>query len=127
MGLHDQAALDARSFLEDVTGGFGQDVTVTDPFGFRLALKGFVNRVGQQIDPDTGVMVSGDITTVALPVAALVAGGRGIPKGVSDTSSTPWVVSFADLQGVVSKFKVRETNQDRTLGVVVCILEQWIG
>lgn len=125
MGLLDTAAADAAAFLRDVDGGFGQAITVWDTFGVKLELRGFANRVGQQIDPGTGAMVSGDIVTVTLPIADLEAAKRGLPVGVSDGDGRPWRVAFADRGGVVTKFKVRETSPDKTLGLLVCFLEQW--
>jgi hypothetical protein len=125
VGLLAQAAVDARAFLQDVDGGFAQPITVWDPFGNKLELKGFANRIGQQIDPQTGVMVSADIVTVALPIASFPSGKE--PVGVSDPASRPWVVAFTDVAGHSEKFKVRETIPDRTLGVIVCVLEQWSG
>jgi hypothetical protein len=125
VGLLAQAAADVRAFLQDVDGGFAQAITVWDPSSNKLELKGFANRISQQIDAQTGEMVSADIVTVALPVASFAAGK--LPVGVSDTGSRPWLVAFTDVAGHYEKFKVRETIPDLTLGVIVCVLEQWKG
>jgi hypothetical protein len=127
VGLLDEAAAFTREILEDVDGGFGQVVTVTDPFGKELDAKGFSKSISQVIDPQTGMMVSGKYVSVTLPIGVFVDAGWGLPRGTNSPDEVPWVVSFADVAGVVSRFKVRETMPDRTLGTIVCVLEDWDG
>ena len=93
--------------------------------GAGAPLVGLSNDISQVIDPDTGQIVSGRLATVVLRTSSLIAAGLGQPVGVSDASSKPWVVGFDDINGTSYKFKVKESNPDRALGLVVCVLEAY--
>ena len=123
-GLREQAEADNKAILGDVIG-FGYPVTVKDPGGTVGNLHGFTNDIGQVIDPDTGQIVSGRIATVALNISALADAGLGLPVGISDESIKPWVVTFNDINGNSFTFKVVETQPDRAIGQVVCILDTY--
>lgn len=125
MGLRTQAAADLATILEDDTSGFGWSITVTDPNGTSAALKGFSTDIAASIDPDTGTLVLGRSASVALRLAALTAAGLGLPKGVPDETSKPWVVVFDDINGTSHTFKVREGHPDYALGIVVCHLDEY--
>jgi hypothetical protein len=128
MGLREQAAADARAILEDAAAGFGWPITVRDPEQRTAELVGFSNDIHQTIDPQTGMVVSGRLASVALSVAALTeAGFTTLPKSVAETSRFPWVVRFNDLSGRRHTFKVREANPDRGLGIITCTLEAYSG
>lgn len=125
MGLREIAEQDLAVTLEDSVHGFGWDITVTDPAGTSLALTGASNDIAQVIDPDTGQAVSGRSASVALRIATLVAGGLGLPQGIADEAARPWLVTFDDINGNAHTFKVSQSNPDRALGVVSCLLEAW--
>jgi hypothetical protein len=122
MGLRAQAALDVQAILEDTTE-FGQTVTLTNPSEQSADLTGYTNDVGVSLDPSTGAAVSARRMSVALPIKALSDAGLGLPIAVSDPDAKPWRVTFEDLAGNSQTFKVTETQPDRTLGIVVCLLE----
>lgn len=122
MGLRELAAVHARSILGDEYG-FTWPISVTDPEGKTAALKGFSNDVHRGIDPQTGLPISDRIASIAVSMAALVAAGLELPKGVSHESEKPWIVSFDDINGHSHTFKVREAEPDRGLGIVTCRLE----
>lgn len=123
MGLRAIAEIDLGKVLEDDTTGFGYPITVTDPAGTSVALKGFSNDIGQVIDPDTGQPVSGRAASVAIRIGLLTGAGLGIPSGVVNTVGKPWVIVFDDINGNSFTFKVSESIPDRSIGVVVCMLE----
>lgn len=125
MGLRQQAAADLQAILEDAAGGFGWPVTVTDPSGLTAALTGLTTDVGYFIDPDTGQAVIGRKASVALRISALTTAGMGMPRGIADETAKPWVIAFADINGTVFTWKVTQAFPDRTLGVVVLILESY--
>jgi hypothetical protein len=125
VSLRAQAAADLGAILGDAAGGFGWPITVTDPSGTARTLTGFSSDIGQVIDPQTGVAVAGRTASVALALAALTAAGLGMPRGIADPASKPWVVSFNDIGGTSHTFKVLEAMPDRALGVVVCTLESY--
>lgn len=123
MGLRDVAERDLGRILENSTTGFGWPITVTGPSGLSKPLTGFSDDISQVIDPDTGEAVSGRLASVALRISSLVAAGLGLPVGIADSASKPWVIEFNDINGNPYKFKVAQSNPDRALGMVVCLLE----
>lgn len=125
MGLRELAEQDLGAILEDDATGFGWPVTLTDPAGTVLSLVGFSDDISLAIDPDTGQLVSGRLASVALRTSTLYAAGLSLPRGVQDTTGRPWVVTFDDINGQPYTFMVRTSSPDRTLGLVVCILENY--
>ena len=125
MSLRQQAAADLQALLEDTAAGFGWPITVTSPDSLSLSLSGFSTDIGQTIDPETGMAVSGRRASVALPLQPLVDASLGIPRAIADGGSKPWVVRFEDILGVRHTYKVCESMPDRALGIVTCLLESY--
>lgn len=124
MGLREIAEQDLGFILEGDENGFRWPITVTDPDGnVSSGLYGFSDDISQVIDPDTGQAVSGRLASVSLRISSLALQGLGIPVAIADSSRKPWLVAFDDINGNAFTFKVQESNPDRTLGNVVCILE----
>lgn len=121
MGLRQLAALDAKRILEDSTSGFGWPFVLTSPAGVSTALTGFTSDVSVTIDPDTGQAVAGRKASVAVSLASLPA----MPAAVADELMKPWLVTFADIQGVTATWKVTEVLPDRAVGIVVLLLESY--
>ena len=126
MGLRTDAAEDMREIHED-KDDFGWEITITDPAGTSAPLVGLSNDIAQAIDPDTGILVSGRSASVSLPIQAILDAGLEMPEGTSDPKARPWVVSFDDIVGVEHTFKVSQTNPDRGIGNIVCLLETYNG
>lgn len=127
MSLRTLAEQDMGVILEGDAYGFRWPVTVTDPDGNTDdTLYGFSDDISQTIDPDTGELVSGRLASVALRVSTLNAAGfAGLPRAVADSSRKPWTVTFNDINGTSHTFKVRQSNPDRALGMLTCILEAY--
>ncbi len=125
MNLALQAAADLIAIVGDSAAGFGWPITVTDPNQLTATLTGFRTDISQEINPETGQLVSGRTASVALPIASLALAGLGVPRGIADKTSRPWLITFSDLAGVPHTFKVSEARPDETLGLVVCMLEAW--
>lgn len=123
VGLRAQAEIDLGLILEDETTGFGWPVSVTDPSGTVGLLTGFSTDISLMIDPETGQAVSGRTASVTIRIALLASKGLDIPRGISDSSSKPWLVQFEDINGKSYTFKVKESIPDRAIGSVSCILE----
>jgi len=125
MGLRTIAEQDLGVILEDSDTGFGWPITVTDPSGNSGTgpLTGFSDDIAQIIDPDTGQAVSGRLASVAIRIALLNEIGLGLPRGIADSGSKPWIVEFDDINGNPYKFKVSQSNPDRAIGLVTCLLE----
>lgn len=123
MSIRQLAESDLGLILEDGATGFGWPITVTDPSGTVRPLTGFSDDIAQIIDPDTGQAVSGRLASVALRISSLTLAGLGLPKGVADAGSKPWLIEFDDINGNPYKFKVSQSNPDRALGLVTLLLE----
>jgi len=123
VGLRQLAEADLVNILEDDTFGFGYSIQVTDPSGTIGLFTGFSNDISQIIDPETGQVVSGRAATVVLRISSLECEGLSLPQGIADAASKPWIVEFKDINCNDFKFKVAQSNPDRALGIVVCILE----
>ena len=121
MGLREIAESDLNTILTDGVYGFGWPLTITDPNGNIASIVGYSNDIGQLIDPDTGETISGRLATVAISIQSLTTAGLSIPKDVTDESLKPWLVSFTDVPGNTYQFKIKKSDPDRTIGVVICL------
>jgi hypothetical protein len=125
MNLRQLAESDLAITLEDSVSGFGWDITVTDPTFKTADITGQSDDIAQLVDPDTGAAVSGRLASIGLRISTLDAKGLGLPKGISDPKKKPWVIKFNDINGKPYTFKVIQSNPDRALGVVTCLLEAY--
>lgn len=125
MNLRLLAEQDLGLIIEDGVGGFGRAITITDPAGTAGAFTGLSDDIAQVIDPDTGTAVSGRLASVAIRIASLYAQGFALPEGIADSAQKPWIVEFEDINGLPYKFKVAQSNPDRSLGVVTLVLEAY--
>lgn len=126
MGLREHASELLQQILNDEDCAMGWPIVLIDPAGFQSVapLIGRTQDIAQVIDPDTGVLVSGRLVTVAIYMQDIIdAGYPSLPRAIADTSQKPWVVRFDDQAGASYQFKVVESNPDRTLGDIVLHLE----
>jgi hypothetical protein len=123
MGLRELAERDLGGILEDAATGFGWPITLTDPAGNTASLVGFSNDIAQTIDPGTGEVISGRMASMSLRLSSLYAAGLAIPTATPERNSKPWLVQFDDINGVPYSFTIKNSNPDRALGVVACVLE----
>lgn len=121
MGLREQAALDARAILEDASSGFGWAFTLTSPAGVTTGHVGFTSDVAMNIDPETGIAVTGRKASVAVALGSLTV----LPEAVSERERKPWRVTFASPNGSIGTWKVVEVLPDRAVGIVVLLLESY--
>ena len=125
MSLRNVAEADLAIILEDDMCGFAWPINITDPLGQSADLKGQSGDISQTIDPETGVLISGQLAHVTLRITTLEGLGFEIPRGVAAESVKPWVIRFDDIAGAPRVYKVQESNPDFTLGIVVCLLERY--
>lgn len=125
MGLREQAERDLGFILEDDKRGFGWPITLIAPNDVQARLIGFSDDISQIIDPDTGQIVSGRVASVSLRTSTILCAmpTSGFPRAIADETKKPWRVKFDDLCGQEYLFKVMASDPDRTLGLVVCMLE----
>jgi hypothetical protein len=88
-----------------------------------VGLTSLTQDISQQIDPETGQLISGRVASIAVRLSSLL--GIGIPVAIADKNKRPWVVEFADVLGNMYTFRVSSSNPDRTIGVVSCLLEKY--
>lgn len=125
MGLRERATNDAQVILNDRLRGFGWDIEITSPELVTKPLVGFSTDISQVIDPTTGQVVSGREASIAIHIQDLEGAGFRIPEGVARETDKPWVVKFDDIMGKEHTFKVSESNPDRAIGIVTCLLEAY--
>ena len=121
MGLRSIASEDMKTILSDVDG-FSWAIKVISPDSVELETLGFSNDISQSIDPDTGMLVSGRVASIALPISDFDNAGLKLPRNISNETSLPWVVKFDDINGNQGTFKVIQSNPDRGLGLITCML-----
>ena len=124
MGLLETAAADLVSILSDQDGGFAVAIRVVDPAGNAATINGLAADIGISIDPDTGTSIAQRKPSVALPISKLREEFDELPRGIGDTKSRPWTVSFTLPTGGEQTFKVTTTLPD-ALGCLVCFLEHY--
>jgi hypothetical protein len=123
VNLRDLAAADHRLIVEDVTGGFGRELTFINPDGVEAVVNGLWNDIAQNVDLQTGALIAGRVAFVHVTMGALRAAGLSLPFGELDTKKKPWVVRYTDLGGRARQFAISEARPDRSLEVVDCYLE----
>lgn len=102
------------------------DISVKDPADKEESLTGLSTDIAQIIDPDTGMVVSGRMASVALRISTLVSlGFTSLPVGIAESAQKPWVITFDDINGNPYKFKVKKSNPDRAIGLVTCLLAEY--
>ena len=125
MNIRELAELDLSVTLEDNEFGYGMLITITDPDGLSVTdIYGQTNDIAFQIDPQTGQIISGRTVTVAVRISTLTEKGFvDMPKSQSDKTKKPWVFEFDDINGNSGKFIVKQSDPDRTLGLMFISLE----
>lgn len=122
MGLRQIAEQDLEFILEN-SDDFGWAIRVIAPSGLFDDVYGSSTDIGFLIDPDTGQAVSGRSASVAVRISSLT---NGLPEEVTDKTLKPWLVEFKDINGNSYTFKVVKTMPDRTIGVIVCMVELYV-
>lgn len=121
MSLRNIAEKDLGNILADELG-FTWPIVLTNPSGEIQSLQGFSNDIALTIDPETGQAVSGRTASIALQISAITI---GFPVAIADANSKPWLVAFDDINGNPHSFKVIDSNPDRGLGCITCVLEAY--
>ncbi len=124
-GLRDVAAQDMAFIIEGDALGNRWPVTIKSPGDMEVPLFGFTNDIFQAIDRETGQIISGRNASVSLRIDSITAAGLTLPYGVASAAGKPWRVTFDDIHGTAYTFKIAETMPDRTIGVIVCLLEAY--
>jgi len=123
VSLADIAAVDVQLILNDeVTGG--SLIALQSPDGRVAELRGNKRDIAHAVDPETGKTVSARTVSVALSMHDLALVNMAPTRELDAATKKPWVVTFAETVGAIAQtFIVAESIPDRTLGVLVLILE----
>lgn len=122
MNLRELAEADLAATLT-AGGDFGQDVEITNPSGDWAIVKGQTGDISRIIDPETGQQIVGRVAHAAVRISDLAA--VGMPVAVQDPNKKPWTAKYTGLDGVEIFARVVEAFPDRTLGLVVLLLERY--
>jgi hypothetical protein len=123
VSLRELAALDHAAILGDTSQGFAIPLVITSPAGVQIALAGFASDVGEIVDPESGLQVTGRRATVSFVQDPITQAGLGAVTAVAEENRRPWLVSFADAHGIVRTYKVIEVLPENDLGSLRCALE----
>ena len=117
----------ARKDAQNITiGAFGVDLTLTPPAGSPVSVRGLASKHHLQIDPETGFYVNVKNTHVNISESSLVALSYPIRNANNEVAMKGHVISYADSSGNVASYKIDETRPDETLGLIICILGDYI-
>ena len=122
MSLRSNAELDLAVILEEPDCG-GEPIILINPAGDAEAFVAQTGDIAQVIDPETGQALTGRLAHVSIRISSILAKGFALPRGIPQESSKQWLVVFLDHQDAVYRFAVQQSNPDRTLGIVTCLLE----
>lgn len=120
MNLKTLAEQDGAIVLEDADDGFAVPVTFTIPAvdiysePVVLNVNGIYNRIGVYFDPDTGLPVPGDYSSLTVRLSSL---SSNEPNGT-------WTVSVQDITGATITGKVLKPMFDRSLGRVTLFFKR---
>ena len=118
----DEAAADLAAILADDVGGFAVPIMLTDPDGNTAIVNGLATDIGLTYHPESGVAVSAQKISVALPISALDSVGIGRPRGIGDRGGRPWFVTFKLPNNEELTYKVASSMPD-ALGCLICFVE----
>ena len=122
MPLRDQALLDIVEIMNDTDTG-GVPITITSPAGESLPFNALESDIFLSIDPGTQEMITGRQVHASVLIAELIATGFSDIRGEEDSAKKPWVVQTTDGFGRAWTFKVVETRQVNSRGLMPLILE----
>jgi hypothetical protein len=114
MNLRELAEADNTFLIEDDVNGFAVPINLTDPSGSVYKVKGLYSRIGVDIDPETGLKVPGNRSTITIRLSSL---GGAVPDD-------GWFIETTDITGATVKGKATAVMLDRTAGRVDMIMRR---
>ncbi len=126
MGLRAESVATRKEIMADTSTAAGWAGVLTNPNQVSSNLTVRTNDISLVIDADTGQAVSGRTCTVVFDLEALDSASIGVPIGVPDESSKPWIFETSDSRGIQYKFKIVSTEPDNILGLLTCFLEVYL-
>lgn len=125
-GLRTQVEADLAFIVEDDVAGFGWPIVLTSPADVATPLVAITTNTMDMSDPDTGTGVAVRRNSVTVRTSSLPGTTPAdYPVAIADPTSKPWRVSYDDLRGNSHIYRVRDTEPDDAVGVIVLHLEPW--
>lgn len=124
MSLRTLAEQDMSSIVTN-TSEFGREVTIVDPNGVSATLNGITNDIYLGVETDTNVDVAVHQAEVSLSISELAAEGISIPFGEQDENLKPFRITMTDITGEEKTFKIVVAMPDRSIGLVLCMLDDY--
>ena len=114
---------DAKKILR--SGGFQEDITITTPDKIAtLQLKGLATKHHIGFDSD-GNPINSKNVHINIDESYLTENGYPVRNSVNEVFLIDHLISLPDSTGIVRNYKVREQFPNETLGIIVCILEDY--
>lgn len=120
MSLRERARADLERITTN-TAHFGWPIVVKSPDGQERAVVGLSGDIGQTIDPNTGLHITGRRAYVSISMGQLE--GMTPPRGFLE--GPPWLVRFDSVMGQPRTYRVLECLPDEAIGVFTCTLESY--
>ena len=122
MGLMEQAQIDTN-FITTNLNDFSTEFTITSPTAVILNAKGLFIKHHLGVDSD-GNMVNSKKATITFAERSMGSYPLRNLKGQVDLRGHK--ISVADSTGIVSNYMIREWFPDETIGLIVCILGDFV-
>lgn len=117
------AKRDAKRFV--TSGGFEESITLTTPSRDKsFSLTGFATKHWINFDTD-GNPVNSKNVHICIDEDLLVLNGYPVRNAKGEISLLGHLVAFVDSSGESKSYVVRENFPDETLGLIVCILNDY--
>jgi len=117
------ARRDSKFFI--TKGGFEESITITTPSRDKaVSLTGFATKHFINFDSD-GLPINSKNAHICINENDLVSLGYPVRNAKGEVNLLKHIIDYPDSTGVIKKYVVRENFPDETLGLIVCILNDY--
>lgn len=125
MSLIAQAQADWQAFTSD-SDEWGVQIAFSTPTGSQTAtITGLHTKHHMGFDPVSGKSINTKNAHISFSEALLTAVGYPVRNAQGELNMLKHIVTVADSTGTEKKYVIRENYPDETVGVVVCILNDY--
>jgi len=118
------ARRDSKFFVTN--GGFEESITITTPSRDKVvSLTGFATKRFINFDSD-GLPINSKNAHISIDENILIKEGYPVRNAKGEVNLLKHIVAYPDSTGIIKKYVVRENFPDETLGLIVCILNDYI-
>ena len=117
------ARRDAKFFVTN--GGFEESITMTTPSADKtFSLTGFATKHFINFDSD-GLPINSKNVHICIDENILISQGYPLRNAKDEVHLKGHIIAYPDSTGNIKKYVVRENFPDETLGLIVCILNDY--